>query len=95
MPRIEVTCVVTVRDGANIYRLPLCDISQGGMKAKGDPALLHGNDLVVSLPGFGPRPAALRWRQDGHLGISFNRLVPLGELVAWLKSVREDLRAAG
>lgn len=95
MPRIEVACFATVRDGANIYRLPLCDISQGGIKAKGDPMLVRGNDLVVSLPGLAPRAAALRWRQEGHVGISFNRLVPLNELIAWLQSVRQGLRAAG
>lgn len=94
MPRIELACIVTVRDGANVYRLPLCDISQGGIKAKGDPMLVHGNDLVVSLIGFEPRQAALRWRHDGYLGISFNRLVALGDLVAWLRATREGLRAA-
>ena len=31
MPRVEVDCIATVRDGANVYRLPLCDISQGGV----------------------------------------------------------------
>ena len=94
MPRVEVAGVATLRDGANVYRLPLCDISQGGIKAKGDPPLVHVNDLVVSLPGFEPQPAALRWRQEGHLGLSFNRLVPLGDLVAWLRATREGLRAA-
>jgi hypothetical protein len=95
MPRIEVDCIATVRDGANIYRLPVCDISQGGIKAKGEPALEHGCDLSVSLPGLEPQPAALRWRQDGFVGISFNRLIPLSELVAWLQDVRDGIRAAG
>lgn len=95
MPRIEVDCVASVRDGANVYRLPICDISQGGLKLRGDAAIEHGCDLSVTLPGFDPLPAALRWRQDGHLGISFNRLVPLAELVAWLQGVRDGLRAAG
>ncbi len=94
MPRIEVDCLATVRDGANIYRLPVCDVSQGGIKVKGDPLLEHGCDLSVSLPGLRPQPAALRWREDGHLGISFNRLIPLAELVAWLQGVRDQLRAA-
>jgi hypothetical protein len=95
MPRVEVNCIATIRDGANIYRLTVCDVSQGGIKAKGDPVLEHGCDLLVSLPGLEPQPAVLRWREDGHLGISFNRLVPLGGLVAWLQGVREQLRAAG
>ena len=95
MPRIEVGCVATVRDGANVYRLPVCDISQGGLKVKGDPPLEHGCDLSVSLPGLDPQPAVLRWRQDGSLGISFNRLIPLAELVAWLRDARDLLRATG
>lgn len=95
MPRIEVDCFATVRDGANVYRLRVCDISQGGMKVEGDPQLEHGCDLSVSLPGLEPQPAALRWRQDGYLGISFNRLIPLAQLVGWLQAVRDGLRAAG
>ncbi len=95
MPRIEVNCFASVRDGANVYRLRVCDISQGGMKVEGDPQLEHGYDLSVSLPGLEPQPAALRWQQDGYLGISFNRLVPLAQLVAWLQEVRDGMRAAG
>jgi hypothetical protein len=94
MPRIEVDCIATLRDGANVYRLAVCDISQGGIKVKGDPAIDHGCDLSVSLPGLEPQPAALRWRADGHLGISFNRLIPLGQLVGWLQEVRDGMRAA-
>ena len=94
MPRIEVDCFASVRDGANVYRLRVCDISQGGMKVEGDPQLENGCDLSVSLPGLEPQPAALRWQQDGYLGISFNHLIPLAKLVAWLQA-RDGLRAAG
>jgi len=94
MPRVEVDCIATVRDGANVHRLRACDISQGGLKLAGEPPLEHGCDLSVTLPGLEPQPAALRWRQDGHLGIGFNRLIPLAELVDWLQGVRDQLRAA-
>jgi hypothetical protein len=95
MPRIEVACFASVRDGANVYRLRVCDISQGGLKVEGDPQLEHGCDLSVSLPGLEPQPAALRWQQDGYVGISFNQLIPLAQMVAWLQGVRDGLRAAG
>ena len=95
MPRIEVDVTATLRDGANAYRLAVCDISQGGLKVKGEPNLEHGCYLSVSLPGLAAQPASLRWRADGHLGISFNRLIPLAELVGWLQGVRDQLRAAG
>jgi len=94
MPRVEVDCIATVRDGANVHRLRACDISQGGLKLAGEPPLEHGCDLSVTLPGLEPQPAALRWRQDGHLGIGFNRLIPLAELVDWLQGARDQLRAA-
>ena len=94
MPRIEVDAIATLRDGANLYRLPVCDISQGGLKLRGDPGLEHGCDLSVTLPGLAPQPSSLRWQADGHLGISFNRLIPLPELVAWLQGIRDRLRAA-
>ena len=94
MPRIEVDSVATVRDGANVYRLPVRDISQGGIKVEGDPALEYGCDLSITLPGLEPQPGALRWRHDGHIGLSFNRLLPLAELVGWLQGIRDGLRAA-
>jgi len=95
MPRIEVACTATVRDGANIHRMRVCDISQGGIKVESKAALEPGCDLSVSLPGLAPQAASLRWSQDGYLGITFNRLIPLPELVAWLQDVRDELRAAG
>ena len=94
MPRIEVDSLATVRDGANVYRLPVRDISQGGIKVEGDPAIDHGCDLSITLPGLEPQPGALRWRHDGHMGLSFNRLLPLAELVGWLQAARDELRAA-
>ena len=95
MPRIEVDSVATVRDGANIYRLPVQDISQGGVKVEGEPPLEFGCDLSISLPGLEPQPGALRWRQDGQMGLSFNRLIPLAELVAWLQGMHDGIHAAG
>jgi hypothetical protein len=93
MPRIAVDAFATVRDGANVYRLAVCDISQGGIKLAGDVILEPCCDLAISLPGLATMAAALRWQADGQLGVSFNRLIPLPELVSWLQSAREQLRA--
>jgi hypothetical protein len=95
MPRVEVDCFATVRDGANTYRMRVCDVSQGGLKVQTDVGIERGCDLSVTLPGLAPQPASARWHDGGHMGITFNRLVPLGELVAWLQGVRDGLRAAG
>lgn len=94
MPRIEVDCIATVRDGANVWRMRVCDISQGGIKVESDAVPERGTDLSVTLPGLPPQAASVRWADGGFLGITFNRLVPLGELVSWLQSARDGLRAA-
>lgn len=94
MPRIEVDCTATVRDGANVWRMRVCDVSQGGLKVESKDVLERGTDVSVTLPGLPPQPASVRWSDGVYLGITFNRLVPLGELVSWLQGVRDGLRAA-
>ena len=94
MPRIEVDCFATVRDGGKIHRMRVHDVSHGGVKLETARILDQGSDLVVSLPGLDPQPAAVRWIEDGYLGVTFNRLLPLTDLVAWLRATRDQLRAA-
>ena len=94
MPRIETDCFVTLRDGANILRVRLCDISQGGVKVQCEAALLPGTEIVISLPGLETQRGAACWHNEGFAGISFNRLLPLGELVTWLQEQREMQRGA-
>ena len=94
MPRIEVECFATVRDGAEVHRMRVRDVSQGGVKLESTRIMNEGSDLVVSLPGLDPQPAALRWCGDGYLGVTFNHLLPLAELVTWLRATRDQLRAA-
>ena len=94
MPRIEVDCIATVRDGARIHRMRVCDISQGGLKVESGALLDRGCELSVSLPGLSPQAAVLRWSESGFHGITFNQLIPLPELVGWLQGIRDGLRAA-
>lgn len=95
MPRIDVGGHATVREGANALRVRMCDISQGGLKIKCETVLPVGADVVVSLPGLTAQPGVTRWTEHGYTGITFNRLLPLGELVGWLQDQREGLRATG
>lgn len=94
MPRIETQAVVTVREGASSYRLQASDISQGGIKVTTKGALQPGSDVVVSLTGLEPQPGVVRWCQDGLAGITFNRLLPLPTLIAWLRTQRDGAQAA-
>lgn len=95
MPRIETQVLVTVRQGANVYRVPAGDISQGGIKLRSETCFTAGADVVVSLAGLGANPGVVRWCEGGHTGIIFNRLLPLAALVDWLQEQRLLLLEAG
>lgn len=88
MPRLEIDTMVTVRDGARLYRLRARDISQGGLKVDCAEALPPHTEVVVSLPGLDPEPAVVRWSVGTQRGIAFNRLVNLSRLVEWLQQRR-------
>jgi hypothetical protein len=94
MPRIETDAWATLREGANSYRLRGSDISQGGMKLECTADLPCDAAVVVSLVGLSPQPGVLRWVGGGYAGVSFNRLIPLAELVAWLQQQRGSAKAA-
>ena len=94
MPRVEVQCPASVRQGCNVHGMRAIDVSQGGLKVQSDRPLTVGDDVVVTLPGLAPIPGVVRWREAGSYGITFNRLLALAELVGWLQQQRELLRAA-
>jgi hypothetical protein len=95
MPRIETHCHATLRDGANVLRVRACDISQGGVKVECETILPQGADVIVTMPGLEPQPGITCWTENGYSGITFNRLIPLNELVAWLHQSRETQRSVG
>jgi hypothetical protein len=88
MPRVEIRCTGSARQGAAISVIRLHDISQGGLKAESSRALTVGAEAVVTLPELAPIAGIVRW-QDGQVhGIGFNRLLSLSELVEWLHARR-------
>jgi hypothetical protein len=95
MPRIEVNCHATLREGANMLRVAVCDVSQGGLKIKTDTIFQQGADVIVTLAGLDPQPGIASWNLNGYAGITFNRLLPLGELVTWLQGQRDLQRSVG
>lgn len=86
MPRVEVSGVGFVREGAILHRTQLHNISQGGLSVEAPNALTVGADVTVSLPGLAPQPAIVRWKDGDRYGITFNTVLPLAGLVDWLHS---------
>lgn len=95
LPRVEVSGYATLRQGANVVSMRTCDVSQGGIKVAGDRPLTVGDDVVVTLPRLAARQGVVIWSDGGQHGVTFNRLLALAELVAWLREQREEMRAAG
>jgi len=94
MPRVEVRCFGSMRDGSRVHRLWTHDISQGGVKIESRQPLPLGASVVVTLPGLEPQAGMVRWEDGGCFGITFNRLLPLPVLVAWLQQQRGSIQAA-
>ncbi|MEO8548070.1 MAG: PilZ domain-containing protein [Sphingomicrobium sp.] len=86
MPRIEVDCVIWVRDGADVHRVAVCDVSQGGTKIETPIALQIGSDVMVTLPGLSPVPSVVRWSALGCFGLTFNKVLPLPLLIVGFRS---------
>lgn len=94
MPRVEVHCTAWIRQDATVYRVKLSNVSQGGVRVEGKAELTVGADVIVTLNGLPPQPGVVRWKDDRSCGITFNRVLALTELVAWLQVQREGRRAA-
>lgn len=89
MPRIEADCFAIIRDGGVQHRARLCDISQGGAKLECAALIRGGTPVVASIAGFEPIAAVTCWSTGEHIGLSFNRLLPLAKMVEWLRSQRD------
>jgi hypothetical protein len=84
-PRIEVDRPANLRAGARMHRIRTRDISQSGLKIESDANFEAGDAVVLMLDDFPPIPGVVRWQSGRACGISFNEVVPLSELIAWLK----------
>ena len=91
MPRIEVDCHATVREGATVLRVKVADISQGGIKICHETRIAPGSDVVVTVAGMPAAAGVLRWNDGAASGITFNALLPLPQLMNWLTAERDGV----
>jgi hypothetical protein len=95
MPRLEVRCTAWVRDGAIVHRTRAVNISQGGVRVETAKGLSAGSQVTVTLPGMPPEQGVVRWSDEEGCGITFNRVLALSQLVAWVGEQQERQRAVG
>jgi PilZ domain len=94
MPRVEVQCGAWVRDGTTVFRTKALNVSQGGVRVEADNALSIGAQVIVTLPGLPAEQGVVRWNDGESCGITFNRVLALAQLVAWLGEQQERQRKA-
>lgn len=85
-PRIEVDRAAIVRVDGVASSARIRDISQSGVKLETRAALTVNGDVVVIPDGLDPIAGVVRWRDDERAGIVFNRIVPLPDLITWIKA---------
>ena len=84
-PRMEIDRLGTMRAGSRTWFVQARDISLGGAKLELDDPPEAGTDVVVTLEGFHPVPATVRWNLSSECGLKFLNLIPFAQLVEWLK----------
>lgn len=95
MPRLEVHCTAWIREGATVHRTRAVNISQGGLRVERTSGLAAGVQVTVTLPGLPAEQGAVRWNDGDSCGITFNRVLALPQLVAWVGDQQERQRAVG
>lgn len=90
LPRIEVDCTAWVRQGAEVIRTRLVNVSPGGVRIDCEAPLEVGGDAVVTLPGLTPAAGVVKWREGDSYGIGFNRSLVLSDLMQWLKDRQQQ-----
>ena len=66
MPRVEVRCIASVRQGSNVYGMRAHDVSQGGLKVESSRDLEVGAEVLVdSCPAF---PQSRPWSAGAKAG---------------------------
>ena len=94
MPRLEVNCIAWVREDGVVHRTRALNISQGGLRVETTNGLPVGAQVTVTLPGLSPEQGVVRWNDGESCGITFNRVLALPHLVAWLGDQQERQRLA-
>jgi hypothetical protein len=85
-PRVEIERVATVRNAGRTLWVNVRDVSQSGVKIETDEQLEIGSDVVVTLDNFRPIAGVVRWQSGRSCGLAFNGLIPLKELIDWIKN---------
>lgn len=82
MPRVRISCPVSLLVDGTRQQVTLVDVSQGGAKLATD-LLREGDDVTIGIRGLDPHRGVVRWAHDGHAGVAFLSAIPFDKLAKW------------
>jgi hypothetical protein len=85
MPRIEIDAPAWLEAGSRREIVTVRNLSDGGACVETRVPLVVHEQIVVTLDGFRPAPAIVRWVQGNVAGVSFSPELPWQELMPWLR----------
>lgn len=85
MPRIELEAPAWLEAGSRSEIATLEDLSDGGARIETRLRLVPHEQIVLTLDGFRPAPAIVRWVRGRTAGIAFVPELPWQELMPWLR----------
>lgn len=85
MPRIELDVPAWLEAGSRREIVTVRNLSDGGARIETRVPLVAHEQIVLTLDGFRPAPAIVRWVQGCRAGIAFAPELPWQELMPWLR----------
>lgn len=85
MPRIELKCPAWLEAGSRREIVTVANVSDGGARIEARTPLLAHERVTLTLDGFRPAPATVRWVQGRAAGLAFEPALPWQELMPWMR----------
>lgn len=82
MPRVRISCPVSLQLEGGRHQVTLVDVSQGGAKLATE-LLREGESVTAAIQGLDPHRAVVRWAHDGYAGIRFAAPIGFEILAQW------------
>lgn len=90
LPRLEVKCEAEIQYGGQALLVEICDISQRGAKLHMRFPLARDSRLLLLIPDLGAYKATVRWSRGEAMGVSFDEVLPIIDLMEWIAHLALD-----
>ena len=85
-PRVNTLAEATIMLGSDRHKILIENLSQKGARILSGFKLQSGSALSLDLDGIGLIPAVVRWSDMSIAGLSFNQVLPLWDMMRWIKT---------